>query len=192
MKTIATFFWRRLDMPGHDACRLLRLATGWKLSGAAVFLDGRRPCHLVYEVLVDAGWRTRRAAITGFIAGTPVDVRIHRAERRSWLFNDQHVQGLEDCVDVDLGFTPSTNQLALRRMALRVGARAEAPAAYLQFPEMRLVRLPQTYLRATATQYEYASPTVGYAGRLTVNRSGAVTHYPELFELMNASHSPTR
>jgi hypothetical protein len=45
----------------------------------------------------------------------------------------------------------------------------------------RLVRLPQTYVRVAAREYEYAAPSVGYVGRLDVDRAGAILHYPRLF-----------
>jgi hypothetical protein len=35
MKPKAAFFWRKLDHPGHDSCRLFKLPKGWLLSGAA-------------------------------------------------------------------------------------------------------------------------------------------------------------
>jgi len=86
------------------------------------------------------------------------------------------------CVDVDFGFTPATNLIVLRRLSLKVGQRAEAPAAYLQFPRMVLVLLPQTYQRVGRTEYQYEAPTVGYSGRLQVSATGAVIRYPGLFE----------
>jgi uncharacterized protein len=85
------------------------------------------------------------------------------------------------CIDVDLGFTPATNLIAIRRLSLKVGESAEAPAAYLEFPRMRWVKLPQSYRRISRGAYEYESPTVGYAGTLEVSPVGAVTHYPGLF-----------
>jgi uncharacterized protein len=47
---------------------------------------------------------------------------------------------------------------------------------------MRFLKLPQTYHRLSRVDYEYEAPTVGYAGTLQVSTSGAVVHYPGLFE----------
>jgi hypothetical protein len=87
-----------------------------------------------------------------------------------------------DSVDVDLNFTPATNQIAIRRLGLSRGRAAAAPAAWLEFPQLRLVRLPQYYRRIDATRYDYRAPTVGYAGVLVVDRDGSIACYPELFE----------
>ena len=175
------FFWRKVDHPGHDSCRLFRLDNGWRLCGAAVFWDAGQPCHFHYEVAVDAAWRTRSAHVHGYLGRRAIDLHIDSAAGR-WRVNGVSRSRVTGCVDVDLGFTPATNLIVLRRLSLKVGQRAEAPAAYLQFPEMRLVRLPQTYRRIARNDYEYRAPTVGYSGTLHVLPSGVVMQYPGLFE----------
>jgi uncharacterized protein len=181
MKQTASFFWQKLDQPGHDSCRLFKLANGWRLSGAAVFWDAGRPCHFQYEVAVDATWRTRSASVSGYLGSKPVQLRIRSARNGGWRVGTELQENIAGCVDVDLGFTPATNLIPLRRLSLRVGESAEAPAAYLEFPRMRWVNLPQSYRRISRRAYEYESPTAGYAGTLEVSPIGAIIHYPGLF-----------
>jgi hypothetical protein len=40
---IDTICWRRVDTPGHDACRLEQLEDSWRLA-AAVFRLDHQPC----------------------------------------------------------------------------------------------------------------------------------------------------
>lgn len=180
-KTIATFFWRRLDTEGHDSCQLLRRDDGWRLRGGAAFLDDDRACHLAYEVTCDATWRTKAARVVGHMGARAVELRIARSPA-GWLLNGVLQPATKDRVDVDLAFTPATNLLPIRRLALRVGESAQAPAAWLDLPKLRLVRLPQTYRRVGRGRYEYSAPTVGYRGTLEVSHLGAILLYPELFE----------
>ena len=190
-ETVAsTFLWRRLDQPGHDSCRLLARRGGWRLTGAAVFLDAGQPCHFHYEVDASTGWRARRARVRGYLGERAVDVRIHATAAGAWRLDGHAVHGLAGCVDLDLAFTPATNLLVLRRLALEVGQGAEAPAAYLRFPELDLVRLPQSYVRVSREEYAYRSPSTGYAGTLIVQDSGAVEEYPGLFEQIQARKRP--
>jgi uncharacterized protein len=184
IKPIAIFLWRKVDHPGHDSCRLFKLGKGWRLSGTAIFWDNGRPCNLAYNVTADGGWKTRSAKVSGYIGKKSLDLRITSAGAARWRLNGALSKSVTGCVDVDLGFTPATNLIALRRLALKVGQGAEAPAAYLQFPKMRLVKLPQSYLRIGQTEYKYEAPTVGYSGTLQVLPSGAVSKYPDLFELV--------
>jgi uncharacterized protein len=185
-KLVAAFFWRRLDQPGHDCCRLFRLSAGWKLRGMAVFRESDQPCNFAYEVLVDSTWKTRSARITGYRGKKEIDMRVRRAAGGHWRVGTGIQHAVASCVDIDLGFTPATNMLAVRRLGLGVGEQAEAPAAWLALPSLKLRVLPQTYLRSTKDEYDYEAPTVGYKGTLRVSSLGAVVRYPGLFELSSA------
>jgi hypothetical protein len=182
MKPIAAFFWRKLDNPGHDSCRLFKLSHGWRISGSAVFWDSGRPCHFQYDVITDAGWRTERANVEGFLGKRAIHLHVNSAGGGRWRISGKPQNNVTGCVDVDFGFTPATNLIVLRRLSLKVGQRADAPAVYLEFPQMRFVKLPQTYVRIGLTKYKYEAPTVGYSGILNVNRGGVITKYPGLFE----------
>src|SRR5687767_16039691 len=124
MTPLAAFLWRRLDTPGHDCCRLLRGHDGWRLLGSAVFREGRRNCQLQYEVLADRRWRTRRALITGSVGIKPVELHI-TASTAGWSLNGKVHRSLPPDLDVDLGFTPATNLIPLRRLRLAIGRRAD-------------------------------------------------------------------
>jgi len=177
-----TILWRRLDVPGHDACQLAALDDGWRLSGMAVFsLDGR-PCALSYEVNADARWSSRGARVRGWYGTERVEVAIIAAPGGRSLLNGAEQSAVRGCVDIDLGFTPATNLLQLRRVALAVGQAAEVPAAWLTFPELTLERLEQRYRRRAQDTYDYQAPGVPYEGLLRVTEVGFVTLYPGLWE----------
>jgi hypothetical protein len=180
----AVFFWRKLDQPGLDSCRFFQSERGCRLAGAAVFIEERLACHLQYEVEADASFRTRSASITGFVGSHRVDLRIRATSGARWKVNGVDQPAIRGCIDLDLGFTPATNLLPLRRLALRTGQEAQAPAAYLQFPKTEMVVLSQRYKRLSRTEYDYESPDFGYRATLRVAPTGAVMEYPGLFEMV--------
>jgi hypothetical protein len=185
VQTPATvFFWRRVDTPGCDHCRFFQSPQGCRLLGAAVFVEARLACHLQYEVVADAAFRTRSASIKGHIGKEPIDLRLRAGRGGRWQLNGVDQPAIRGCLDVDLGFTPATNLLPLRRLALRTGQEALAPAAYLPLPKTDLVVLPQRYRRLSRSEYDYESPDHGYRATLRVTRLGAVADYPGLFEML--------
>lgn len=111
-----------------------------------------------------------------------LDLRCFAPER--WQLNGADVELGAPCEDVDLGFTPATNLLALRRLDLAIGGAGESHAAWLDFPSFDFRHLPQTYRRLDQETYDYASPTADYHDRLKVQPSGVVAVYPGLFELV--------
>ena len=179
--------WRRLDVPGHDACQFVPGEDGWTLHGSAVFMQDGQVCQLRYEVLADSGFRTREASVSGWMGVTAVDLRIRSDGSGAWTAGGVEQPQLAGCVDVDLGFTPATNFLPVRRLGLEIGEQAPAPAASLAFPEHRLEVLRQRYTRVSATGYEYEAPGAGYRGKLEFSAQGIIVDYPELFTLVSGT-----
>ena len=180
---VCTILWRRIDSPGHDACSLRAEESGCRLTGTAAFsLDGR-PWHLAYAIACDSEWRAREATVTGSIGTRAVELGIVAKPGAGWALNGTEQPQVAGCLDVDLNFTPATNLIAIRRLALQVGDRADAPAAWLRFPDLALERLEQHYHRVALDQYDYRAPGVGYAATLQVSEIGFVTRYPGLWEL---------
>jgi len=177
-----TIFWRRLDCPGHDSCCLQKSSDSWQLSGTAIFLFEQKPCLLSYEVNTDSNWKTCTASISGYVDKSIITLTIVRTSNHSWSINDIELQEAADCIDLDLGFTPATNLIAIRRLSLGIGARSQASAAWLDFPDFTLKRLEQHYHRLSHDRYEYISSDAGYADVLEVDDYGAITHYPQLWE----------
>jgi hypothetical protein len=179
---IDTILWRRLDSPGHDACRLEQTDSGWRLDGAAAFRHEGVPAYLVYQVTGGAGWRTREGAVQGWVGEQPIDFRVRRGPDGGWTLNGEGVPRLDGCVDLDLGFTPATNLFQVRRVALQIGQAAAVPVAWLDVPAGTLDVLHQRYERRTEDAYWYEAPRFDYAALLTVSPLGFVTRYPGLWE----------
>jgi hypothetical protein len=177
-----SILWRRLDTPGHDACRLDRSATGWQLEGTAVFLHQGNPARLDYRLVCDTAWRTQQGHVQGWIGSDPLELRIARTNAGVWTLNGATVPNLEDCVDLDFGFTPATNLSQLRRLALEVGQAADVPVAWLDLSPGSLGRLPQRYERRADETYWYEAASFGYAALLEVTPEGFVRRYPGLWE----------
>ncbi|TWG93852.1 hypothetical protein L598_000400001250 [Mesorhizobium sp. J18] len=178
---VATAFWNRLDTEGHDACSLIRKAEGWRLAGCAVFDHQGKPCRLAYCVDCDTEWRTLAANVRGSVGFDELAFDVERKTMGDWLLNGVEQSAARGCVDLDLGFTPATNLIAIRRLKPHHDAEIPAPAAYYLEFSLELGLLEQTYRRTGETTLAYASPAFGYAAELTVSPSGFITDYPSLW-----------
>jgi len=174
--------WRRLDTPGHDACQLERARDGWLLNGSAIYCLGGLPVRLQYSVRCDKKWRAMEGQVTGSVGGQGVYLTIEHSGNGGWILNGVAAAGLDDCQDLDFGFTPATNALQLRRLALESGQVAEVPVAWLDVPEGKLQRLEQHYRRMSKTKYQYDAPRFDYHAQLVVGSNGFVRQYPELWD----------
>ena len=178
---IAAVLWRRLNAVGTDTMRLWRGQEAWRIEGSAVFLEEGRITELAYQVECDAAWRTQWGEVKGHLGGRTIDVEVRVNARGEWTCNGREASEVGGCVDFDLNFSPATNLITFRREGMKVGGRAEVSVAWLKVPEFELRRLPQTIERVDARTYDYAAPTVGYAGKLRVDENGLVLEYPGLW-----------
>jgi hypothetical protein len=178
---IPAVLWRRLDRAGHDAVRLERHGAGWRLTGIALVVDAGRPCRLDYEVTCDDAWRTRRTRVTGWLGAERVDITLDADGEGEWRRDGEPQPQVAGCLDVDLGFTPATNTLPIRRLTLPVGASAAVRAAWLRFPELTLEALEQVYTRTGEDTYRYESDGGRFVAPLEVSASRLVTRYGALW-----------
>lgn len=181
MKTMRYIIWQRLDEPGMDLCRIMRGDDAWHLRGVATGLHGGMPLHLDYHVACDPDWMTRTVCLLGWADGRRIDLIIRRVDDGAWTCNGQPVPAVSGASDIDLGFTPATNTVAVRRSCLAPGASVESIAAWLDEADWSLKPLRQIYRRVTNDRFEYASPANGFNATLLLDEAGLVCDYPDLW-----------
>lgn len=183
-----TVCWRRIDLPGHDTCRLVQLDDGWRLDGVAVFLQDSQPSRLAYCLTCDQHWRAREGMVSGWVGGRDCELRITRTADGLWTFNDDRMPTLEGCLDLDFSFTPATNLSQLRRAALEIGQGADFSVAWLDMTAVSLSILEHRYQRRTMNAYWYEAPRFNYAAELETRPPGFIQRYPGLWEEEHARH----
>jgi uncharacterized protein len=157
---------------GADHCVLEPSGRGHRLRGVALLAVEGKPVEARYSILADGSWRTEEVSVAIEFPGG--DVREPVELGKLWAGGDRPPE-LRDCVDVDLGFTPATNTLPIRRLGLAVGESAEVAAAWLRWPELTVERLEQRYERLARRRYRYSSGR--FSAELVVGDDGLVLEY---------------
>jgi hypothetical protein len=176
--------WRRLDVPGREEARVERTDAGWRLTGEFDAEEAGVAARLRYTIDCDLEWRTLSALIEGEAGGGLVRFALAADGLGHWVCDDTPVHELAGALDVDLGFTPATNTLPIRRLGLAVGESAPVRSAWFRFPELRLEPLEQTYTREDARGFRYRALVDGepFIARLDTDAFGRVLHYEGLWE----------
>lgn len=172
--------WRRLDASGREEFELAPDPQGWRLRGTILLSDAGQPFEARYELICDSAWRTRAVAID---QRGPDGERSRRltAKDGRWSVDGSEIDAIRGCIDVDLGWTPSTNTLPIRRLELAVGQSRAVTAAWVRFPELTVEPLPQEYLRLAERRYRYSSAGGRFVAELEVDEHGLVTTYGDIW-----------
>jgi hypothetical protein len=173
--------WQRLDWPGHEAAAITQQRNRWNLAGTALFVMHEQPCRLDYEIECDMHWGTRDVSIRGEVGGAPASLVLSRTPDGEWIVDDRPLPLARGCTDVDLGFSPATNSLPIRRLKLAIGESAPVRAAWVKFPQLTVSVLEQTYTRLSESVYLYVSAGGMIERELTVNEDGFVVEDPGMW-----------
>lgn len=91
------------------------------------------------------------------------------------------------CVDVDIGITPATNSLPIKRLKLKAQESRNIKAAYVPLPD----QIDEVFLPRPAEQrytclvpgqrYRYEGLFRAFTAELEIDEAGLVLDYPETF-----------
>jgi uncharacterized protein len=170
--------WRRSDEVATDEhCTLTQRDTGLSLVGTVLGSEDGVPVRIEYRVLTDADGTTTAAHVRDLRGFDQRTLTLERDGKGNWTVDGAKVRALRGATDVDLGCSPSTNTLPIRRLRLGVGSAKTIKAAWVRFPELTVVKADQTYTRVDEFTYRYASGD--FEADLTVDDEGLVAAYAD-------------
>lgn len=171
--------WRREDAATFETC-VVHFGRR-EAEGVVAGMIGAEPIALRWRVGWDEAWRTRRAQVERLdLRGAEVVLAADPAG--TWFDGaGRHLIALDGCLDVDVGVTPFTNTLALRRLALPVGGVAAITVAYVTVPALTIAPAAQRYTRLAADRYRYEGLFRGFTGELLVDADDVVRTYEATF-----------
>ncbi len=177
--------WSRLDEPGLERCALGVGSRGFTLEGTVVTSFDGAPAEGRYLVCTDPAWLTTAVSVTLILGDETKEVALGATDGR-WSVDGEARPDLGGCLDVDLGISPSTNTLPIRRLSLPAGASAELDAAWVRFPELTVERLAQRYTRLDDERWLYESIASGFRAELQVDPEGLVIDYERIWRQVAA------
>jgi uncharacterized protein len=171
-----SILWHFDALPSTERCVFTLRDASLAIAGTVLTRIGTDVLEIRYRVTSGDDGRTRscRVDVEGIATRRSFEIASSPA---GWMLNGGHVPALEGAIDVDLGFSPSTNTLPIRRLGLRIGESARITAAWLRFPQLELVPSEQVYTRTGEHAYRYESGDGTFCADLDVDAFGIVTRF---------------
>ena len=180
-QAISSGLWQWIASPGLERYELGRNGAEWVLRGTVLTL-ANTAAEMRYEIVCDGAFRTQNASIAVHDAKGERTLEITTDGGR-WYANGHETASVQGAVDIDLGWSPSTNTLPIRRLGLEVGqSSGEFVAAWVRFPDLTLEPLPQQYVRLAPKKYRYSSRGGEFTAELTIDEDGLVVNYEGFWE----------
>src|ERR1041385_1609443 len=112
---VSSGLWRWLQGTGLERFELARAADDWIFRGTILTLAADAAAEAKYEIVCDCSFRTRRANVSVRDATGEHTLQIS-TEKGRWYENGRENKTVVGALDIDLGWSPSTNTLPMRQI----------------------------------------------------------------------------
>ncbi len=157
-------------------------ADGYRVEGHSTGVEEGVVWAIEYAIELNPNWVTQSALVKGHSAAGRHEVSLEADGNGGWTVDGGPAPELDGCPDVDLEASSFTNAFPVHRLALEVGDGADAPAAYVRAPDLRIERLEQRYERlpddGDRRRYHYASPADDFEAEIVYDAAGLAIDYP--------------
>lgn len=180
-KTIGRVIWRRtLDDRSFEECDVTATPDGFAIAGHVIAAQDGAPLVVHYDIDCGENWSARSVAIDQSFGNVRRRLRLDRAGD-GWLVDGVHDARLDGCAEPDLGLTPSTNALAIRRLDLAIGQAAEIRCAWIKFPALSAEPSRQRYERLGDRDYRYTNVASGFTALVAVDALALPVTYENIW-----------
>ena len=173
---MTSIMWRRMDGSGLERCEMSDGDGPIKISGTTLLSTDGGPVEIRYSIALDGNWQTETVGVTVRGPDDERSVALRADGRGDWSAGDEVLADLRGATDVDFAWTPATNTIPIRRLALEVGSSAAVAAIHVPYPNRDVGLRSQTYERLSPRRYRFTSGA--FETDLTVDDQGLVHQYP--------------
>lgn len=178
-----TVIWKRLNGCGMEYCNI-SFEHVTTIEGKVISGENDERSFVEYKVTCDQEGSTSEVNLCFQNENMSKTLQLLRDNHNRWTLNGNQIQELSGLKDIDIGVTPSTNVLPIKRLNLAVGESAAVTAAWIRFPHLDIQPLEQSYERISSNTYIYKSMESGYTARLDVDSNGVVVEYEKEWSRM--------
>ncbi len=181
MRLIRSVLWYSPVLPSMERCSLREGADHWRLDGTVLTLLDDAPAEVRYAVTCDRSWRTRTCTVRIDHRDRAWRIALEADGTGSWFRDGTRVDAFEGSIDADLGFSPCTNTIPIRRLAPAIGEEVRITVVWLRFPEFDLLSSEQAYTRIGENLYRFESGPGDFRAVIETDGLGIVTRYGDLW-----------
>lgn len=174
---LQTVLWCNEKFHMYEYCAFMETGKRHQFNGVVLTVVEEKPVRINYQVLFDRQGLTQSVNVDAIGGSREQYLQLVVDEHRTWFWNGKELKECSGFSDVDLGFSPATNTLPIRRLNLKLGESQTISAAWVRFPEFDVIPFPQRYTRIGTNQYLYESLLSDFKAELVVDELGLVQQY---------------
>lgn len=152
------------------------------VSSSMTGLSEGKAYEVDYIMKLTPDWDVRYVETTARLNGDMTTVKLKSDGKGSWTKDGEPAPELDECMYIDISLTPFTNSLPINHLDMKDGEPQKIRVVYFDVMEGNIQCKEQQYTKLSDTEYKFETIPKDFEVIITVDASGMVTHYPELFK----------
>ncbi|WP_114818975.1 putative glycolipid-binding domain-containing protein [Chryseobacterium sp. KLBC 52] len=134
-----------------------------------------------YKIHIDKDWLVQDFLIESEINKVK-RILTGKKIQDQWEINNVINPEINDFKFIDISLTPFTNTLPINNLKLSENSSQKIDVIYIDVFNHHIRPVQQQYTRTAVNQYLYENVETDFKAEISVDESGLVTNYPELFK----------
>jgi hypothetical protein len=180
-----SILWQGLYNDTEEHCAVNFLDKGIMVRAEIEGWAESMPVYAEYVIKLDGQWNVLEFDISFHVNDTQHSYHMSRDASGSWADKDgRQYPEFSKCLYIDISLTPFTNTLPINGLQLAENEKSEFDLIYIDILKNEIRKDRQSYTRLNKHTYRFENDSTNFRAEITVDDTGFVTHYPQLFEMV--------
>lgn len=174
--------WNGVYNAADEYCNLDITPDEISVSSAMSGLSQGVAYEVDYTMKLTPDWQIKSVQTIARLNGDMTIVKLENDGNGKWIKDDEPAPEFDGCMYVDISLTPFTNSLPINHLKIKDGESQIVKVLYFDVMESKIEAKEQKYTRLSETEYKFENVPNDFEVVITVDASGMVVDYPELFK----------
>lgn len=173
--------WAGLAYHSLENSLLSTTNSGMEVNSVIIGMFDNKIYRIEYLIKTNQNWETILCEVKSQFADKMDHLNFQSDGKGNWTRNGKPEKQFDGCIDIDISLTPFTNTLPINRLKFSENEKHLINVLYIDVLEQQIKAVQQNYTKLSETEYKFENVPNDFEAVITVDESGLVLNYPELF-----------
>jgi hypothetical protein len=173
--------WTGLAYHSLENCVLTNREENVEVNSVIVGAHDDKIYRIDYSIKTNHNWECIFFEVKIQLSGKKETISFHSDGRGNWTKNGVPANEFKGCIDLDISLTPFTNSLPINRLSWEPNRPQQVDVLFVDILSKQVSPVKQRYTKLSKTEYKFENVPNDFEAIITVDESGLVVNYPDLF-----------
>ena len=173
--------WTGIAYHSLENCVLTHGDESIEVNSVIVGAHDEKIYRVDYAIKINHNWECIFFEVTTQLSNNKETINYHSDGRGNWTKNGVPLKEFKGCIDIDISLTPFTNSLPINRLQWELEKPQQIKVLFLDLMSQEISAVQQCYTKLSNTEFKFENVPNDFEAIITVDESGMVVNYPELF-----------